>query len=174
MEVRICSDGQNRAVARPYTLEELGQLLSEHSTEVDRGYSTPCLEWTRSSATPGGYGIIRYQKKSHTAQRIAWLVNFGEIPPGLFALHHCDNRLCIRADHLFLGTQQDNVDDMVSKARNIRGERSHWSRLTEADIPIIRERSKTEHRHLIAHDYGVSRTTIDAIVNRLTWKHIHP
>src|SRR5256885_74384 len=75
-----------------------------------------CWEWVGSKRELG-YGQVRYKGRSARAHRIAWELTFGEIPDGRSVLHKCDNPPCINPDHLFLGTQQDNVDDMFRKGR---------------------------------------------------------
>lgn len=75
-----------------------------------------CWNWTGHSAD-GRYGLIGYNKKQHPVHRYAWERENGPISNGLFVLHRCDNPKCVRIDHLFLGTQADNVHDMISKGR---------------------------------------------------------
>ena len=76
--------------------------------------------WLWYGATdPDGYASFKNPSKGYMdkAARISWELANGTIPEGLFVLHTCDNRLCVRPDHLFLGTQLDNIKDMVSKGR---------------------------------------------------------
>ena len=75
-----------------------------------------CWEWT--GALTHGYGNVRRQAYSDSkAHRLAWQMAYGPIPEGMQVLHHCDNRKCVRPDHLFLGTAADNLYDMLAKGR---------------------------------------------------------
>lgn len=77
-----------------------------------------CWNWTKC-LNEKGYGIFGVDgKKVDRAHRIAYRLCVGEIPAGLFVCHHCDNPKCVRPDHLFLGTNLDNVKDMFLKNRN--------------------------------------------------------
>jgi hypothetical protein len=58
------------------------------------------------------------------AHVISWTIHFGRVPDGFDVLHKCDNRRCVNPEHLFLGTNQDNMDDMVAKGRSLKGEKS--------------------------------------------------
>jgi hypothetical protein len=78
-----------------------------------------CWEFTGRLNTMG-YGQIVYQGKFQLIHRISWRLNKGKIPNGLFVLHRCDNPLCFNPDHLFLGTQQDNLSDMRAKGRDYK------------------------------------------------------
>jgi hypothetical protein len=75
-----------------------------------------CWEWT-GARLHSGYGKLGRKGRTYVAHRFAWELVNGAIPDGLFACHRCDNRLCVRPDHLFLGTQKDNIADMLSKGR---------------------------------------------------------
>lgn len=82
-----------------------------------------CWVWTGGLAR-GGYGIFMLKsigigkKKFKRAHRYSWEIHFGEIPNQLLVLHKCDNPPCVNPDHLFLGTQTDNVRDLVQKGRH--------------------------------------------------------
>jgi len=75
---------------------------------------TRCILWMASRNT-SGYGQVRWAGRLWLAHRAAWLARQGPIPPGLYVLHRCDLRPCINPDHLFLGTQKDNMADMAAK-----------------------------------------------------------
>jgi HNH endonuclease len=83
----------------------------------------PCWVWT-AGLTRDGYGQFRVGQRSLASHRVAWEFDCGQIPPGMHVLHKCDTRNCVRGEHLFLGTHQDNVVDMCSKNRQAR----HWQR----------------------------------------------
>lgn len=75
-----------------------------------------CWKWIGSKAHRG-YGKIALNGKFLPAPRASWLLHNGEIPGGLFVLHKCDNPECTNPEHLFLGTQKDNMRDMLKKNR---------------------------------------------------------
>lgn len=82
--------------------------------KVDRGGE--CWLWT-AGRDSSGYGSLRTGHTKVSAHRLSWQLHHGQIPPGQNVLHRCDNPRCVRPDHLFLGTQADNVADMVAKGR---------------------------------------------------------
>lgn len=82
---------------------------------------TQCWEWT-GGKTGIGYGNFFF-KKDMGAHRYSWELHFGEIPKGLKVLHRCDNIVCVRPEHMDLGTHDDNMRDMAQKGRHRRGRR---------------------------------------------------
>jgi len=78
--------------------------------------STDCWIWL-GSRNNGGYGYMAYNGWSEGVHRISWIIHRGPIPLGMWICHHCDQPGCLRPDHLFLGTPQDNVADMIAKGR---------------------------------------------------------
>jgi hypothetical protein len=96
---------------RAATLEEY--LLGRRRVDPVTG----CWEWTLSLTS--GYGYFIWQGVWTYAHRAAWLLWKGPIPEGHDVLHHCDNGRCFNPEHLWTGTQQDNLDDMVKKGRHV-------------------------------------------------------
>src|ERR1700733_2081816 len=80
-----------------------------------------CWEWQKAKNQNGaGYGVLRVNGKNELAHRISYVINNGSIDSDLWVLHKCDNKQCVRPDHLFLGTRSDNIRDMYSKGRGNR------------------------------------------------------
>ena len=91
---------------------------------VDRS-GGPGSCWTWGGHRRKNYGYFRMLGKAWRAHRISWAIHQGTMPPAhLFVCHHCDNPPCVNPDHLFLGTTDDNMADMVRKGRQARGERN--------------------------------------------------
>ncbi len=138
-----------------------------------------CWHWTASPGT-AGYGQIGVGGRAGRpvgAHRVAWELYRGAIPDGLFVLHSCDNKLCVKPAHLFLGTQLDNIHDMMSKGRDVRnapkGERAGLAKLTNQDVRRIRKLYATGRtQYELAEQFDVGQSTISSITRRQTWTHI--
>lgn len=76
-----------------------------------------CWEWTKSRHH-GRYGIFRFNNKVVTTHRMSWIIHFGEIPTGACVCHKCDNVICVNPEHLFIGSQLDNIRDRTKKGRS--------------------------------------------------------
>lgn len=131
-----------------------------------------CFEWAGYLQTDGYGTFYPGDKASSLAHRTSWEIHNGPIPEGLFVLHKCDNPKCVNPDHLFLGSQQENVDDMIRKGRKVydaapQGERHGGSKLRTVDVVSIRTSDLPDG--VLAKAYGVARTTINRIKSRALW-----
>lgn len=116
-----------------------------------------------------GYGIIRYDGPLYKAHRLVWMGYFGSIPLGMNILHACDNPSCINHRHLFVGTQQDNVNDMIAKGRDKFNNYAN-SRLNEIQIAEIKDLlSEGWTQQRIADKFKVNQSAISDIKTGRTW-----
>jgi len=136
--------------------------------KVEIGSASDCWEWL-ASTHKDGYGRFR----NGLAHRVSWKLSKGEIPQGMYVCHRCDNPLCCNPSHLFLGTQADNMSDMVNKGRchDHHGENNPKSKLTEKDVFEIHrmKNSGLFSNKQIASSFGVTPTTISYALSGKTW-----
>ena len=141
--------------------------------KVDVPSADECWEWTGAKRSDG-YGIINIDGKLVSAHRWSYKKYRGEIPDGMFVCHKCDVRLCVRPDHLFLGTHADNVADMMQKGRQNKGEVHGMSKLSNSDVTAIKKRlaAGRELQKDIGADYGVTQARISEINTGKGWAHV--
>lgn len=141
-------------------------------TEKNRFYSkilfpneNGCMIWN-GLLTPSGYGLISVNRKNYSAHRYSYEINVGEIPNGMFVLHKCDVRNCVAPDHLFIGTQKDNMVDMSNKNRAYmkKGEDHPNAILKDKDVLEIKKMLLDgEPQKLIAKSFNVAQSLISVI-----------
>lgn len=145
------------------------RFAARHSLDVITG----CWPWTaRKNAK--GYGVFKATGEV-SAHRVSWVLFRGAIPAEMFVCHRCDNPSCVNPDHLFLGTHDDNMRDMVDKGRqrSACGSAHPNAKFTEDDARAIRAEfalRKTTQRAL-AKRYGVSQTAIHFVTSEKHWRH---
>jgi len=110
----------------PHSGASIGPLterqLANFWSKVDQ--SGDCWLWT-GFKNPAGYGVVSLSGKLRTAHRVAVAIRDGVMPEGLVVRHSCDNPICVRPDHLILGTQGDNMRDRAKRGRTAAGEGHH-------------------------------------------------
>ncbi len=144
-----------------------------------------CWNWT-GKIINSGYGSlvqgVNGKKKYLSAHRESYKVFKGKIPLNMNVCHTCDNKKCINPEHLWIGTQKDNIRDCSKKGRkntklgpriSIQGEKHHRAKLTEKDVLKIRESlSLGSSQDDLAQNFGVSKKTIQAIYYKTNWKYL--
>ena len=151
----------------------------------------PCWVWT-AAVDKDGYGLI-YSKELgglKKAHRVAYILFKGPIPEGLCVLHTCDNPPCVNPNHLWTGTNRNNIDDMVAKGRSLHGKKGTKTKLTEEQVLKIRKLYVPRKGgtppgvsrkfcyigsvRWLAKEFGVCRSTIQFILHGRNWNKLKP
>lgn len=173
---RGCATSYRLLNAPPATPE---QVADRFWSKADRS-GGPDACWTWLAATDGaGYGCVGHGRPLRVmgAHRVALMLSGVSIPDGMFVCHRCDNPPCVNPSHLFIGTRQDNSDDMVSKGRgrgnSSPGTANPCAKLRDEDVVQIRamRRSGMLLREIGAK-FGVSNQTVLDASRGTLWKHI--
>lgn len=154
-------------------------IVSRFWALVDRGAPDACWNW-KGPVRGRGYGSFNTGNRSDYTHRLAWIITYGQVLPGQVICHRCDNPACCNPAHLFIGSQRDNMRDMVRKGRNRSsvtyrpGSSNPFARLTESQVIAIRNRYQQGGitQQSLAREYGVSRPMIGHIIARRNWKHL--
>jgi hypothetical protein len=132
--------------------------------------------WNWKGRTTRSYGQIRTGKTMTRAHRASWLLFRGKIDNDLYVCHKCDNTLCVNPDHLFLGTQTDNMQDMMSKGRGRKatGTSHPNAKLSDDKVKEIFDLFDSGvTRKEIAAKFGVSYSLIKQLIRGELWKHVN-
>jgi hypothetical protein len=137
-----------------------------------------CWIWD-GAINQGGYGYFwgKEKNKQVRAHRFFYEKFIGPIPAGMQVNHHCDNPSCVNPEHLFVGTQSDNIQDAWDKKRMVnnlifrQGERHPSAKLSQHDVDIIRARSILGEKYqAMAIEYDMSYRGIQSIVRTENWR----
>lgn len=179
---RSCSQSFRRG--KGMTIEDRFWSQVDKNGPIIPYIGTPCWIWIGTNSSTG-YGEFGANKDHYSAHRFSYQLHYGEIPNGFLVCHKCDNRPCIRPDHLFAGTQSDNIKDMYKKGRQNknpkprnpecvpRGERHHKTQLTTEKVIYIRELHESGmSQREIARQLKIHHATVGHVVRREVWKHV--
>jgi hypothetical protein len=131
-----------------------------------------CWLWIPSDES-GDYGGFRYHGRQYVPSRMAWALEHGRLPGKLYVCHHCDTPACCNPKHLFLGTQDQNMQDCSRKGRTTHGAKNRHARLSNVDVILIRHWYDTGQytQAELVRGTKASKATIHNIVRRKTWHH---
>lgn len=170
-------------------LERFMQKVVKKTEVTSPNVNTPCWYWI-GSTSGSGYGQFWNGERSMPAHLFLILIEGRKLLNGQEGCHKCDNKLCVRPSHIFLGTRTANMRDCVNKGRlnpqngcmamlKVRkpklGSSNHESKLTESDVQMVKSiKPAYGFGRLIARKLKVSETVISGIWKGKRWAHITP
>lgn len=168
-----CFSQGKRSANKPIIAEMFNSRTITRFRKNVSDMAADCWIWT-GRRNYLGYGIFRVWDKAYLAPRIAYFLATGKDPESKCVCHHCDNPLCVRPAHLFLGSHAENMADCAAKGRHpdCRGSKHPSVKLSEAEVLEIRSLSKYCSQRALASRFSVSQRTIFGIIHRQSWTHI--
>ena len=158
---RDVSINKNKEGSRFVAMDEKTRLLSKVVCDGD------CWIW-QDAKCKDGYGKFQPVKgTTERAHRASWRIHNGAVPSGMLCLHRCDVRACVNPAHLFLGTQKDNIADMIKKGR--RGRPNAKINLAKA-TEIKQALASGVSGAVISRDLGITKAIVYSIKYGKTWR----
>lgn len=184
----------------PSLEEKFWARVNKHGGKAPH-MESDCYEWT-GAVSSSGYGgvsvLVDGARATRLPHRVSWELHSGPIPRGLLVCHRCDVPLCVRPDHLFLGTDKENVADALSKGRRprasivarpprIRPERKSMGRKLRTPASFRNRTTLTpdqvsEMRRLyeageanqpeLGRRFGIRKDAVSKIIRRIRWRDI--
>lgn len=148
---------------KPPSLDKYRARFESKITKTLEG----CWNWTGAPNTKG-YGQFWYGRQT-MCSHFSWFLRYGVWTPR-FLLHRCDNALCVNPDHLFEGTQQDNMTDKKEKGRCAVGSKHGAAKLNEHEVKMIK--ASPDSYKTLGERFGVSLSMIGNIKSGRNWTHI--
>ena len=149
--------------------------IDRYNKYIDVREEDECWFWN-SYHNAEGYPIIYSEGKNLRVSRYSYELHIGKIPEGLLVCHTCDNVRCVNPNHLFLGTNNDNMKDKAVKGRSAKGIGHGRCKLSEEDVLFIRNNCRAYDPKLgvkaLSETYGISVAQVRRIVLGLQWGHI--
>jgi HNH endonuclease len=157
------------------------RMIARFWAKVDRRGPDECWPWTASLV--GGYGQLFSGKSSAIPTRahvMSWCLVNGPLPDGHWVLHTCDNPPCCNPRHLYHGTRQNNIDDMMSRNRHGRsslpGSKNPNALMTEDVVREIRRRLSISDTYngskKILAEFGITKAMLYSIRHNKAWRHV--
>lgn len=149
-------------------------IIDRFTQKTKLNEETGCVEWI-GCKIPKGYGQFVSEGISYRAHRFSYQYYIGEIPNNLFVLHKCDNPSCVNPSHLFLGTNDDNMQDMVNKKRSVHryGEQNPSAKITEElAIEVKRMIDLNKKQKDIANTLNISSHIVSNIKRGVSWSYL--
>ena len=161
-----CGDSSSEALATVTVLISDEEVEKKYWKRVELPLvAEGCWKWT-GSIDGKGRGRIHANGGGFIAARVAWMLFKGLIPDGMCVLHKCDNPICVKPDHLFLGTMADNMIDMRDKGRSTYGEKHGMAKILNKQVKdILQKLAQGATQQQVADEYGVSRSHISHIAH---------
>ena len=137
--------------------------------------NTGCWLWTAGRSGGKRYGVMAFNGKPQLAHRISFILHKGKFPENLYVCHKCDVGLCVNPDHLFLGTQKDNMNDCQKKGRfpSVLGSKNPRARINEEQVLKIKELFAAGHsRSELSKKYNISKQSVNRLLRGATWANV--
>ncbi len=146
------------------TVDVKARLLERHLKD-----GSGCWLWA-GEVRKSGYGVMSIHRKQVGVHRASYEAFIGPVPEGMFVCHTCDVKTCINPEHLWVGSQQDNMNDKVNKGRQTKGEGHGMHKLEEPQVVEIKTMlSKGVSQLDVAKMFSVHKSTISLIARGKRW-----
>ena len=146
------------------------EVVARYWSKVIIKDSGDCWIWA-GHQNDTGYGFFDVDDTYFRVHRVSFFLAYGD-PKQYLVCHSCDNRLCCNPEHLFIGTDKDNMLDRDKKLRVSHGERHPRTKLKTADVRKILALKGTLQNKEIAVLFGITMGCLSGILQRKAWKHV--